>query len=70
MKTDNISHDDYVWYHNDDNTCVAYTEDESIIDDYSSVHVGTHEEQLREVKRAIDNGGVHPHCPLLYLFTE
>lgn len=73
---DDISHDDDMWYYKGSSTCVAYGGDFSKkCPKYESYCPGgdTYGDaflQALEVKKAIDNGGEHPLCPLIYHGTD
>lgn len=72
-----ISHDDSMWYYKRSSTCVLYG-DMNYPEEckkYEGVcaggdNFGSSKNQAFEVKKAIENGGEHPKCPLIYLGTD
>lgn len=76
-KINNISHDYSMWYYNGESTCVGYGDFsdkchsyENICSGDENMIYGTPFEQATNVKIAINNGGVHPDCPLVYQGTD
>ena len=72
-KIDKISHDDSMWYHAGNSTCVQYGDyqercpkSEGVCAGKDGRTYGSREEQVLAVKVALDAGGVHPECPLIY----
>ena len=71
-----ISHDEDVWYYRGNSTCVAYggdfSEECSRYENYCAGEdrYGDAFLQAMEVKKAIDSGGEHPLCPLIYPGTN
>ena len=68
----NISHDDHMWYYKSASTCVGFSGDFSKncyrYQNYCAGgdRYGDETLQAKSVKDAIDNGGEHPMCPLIY----
>lgn len=68
-----ITHDESVWYYQNNNTCVFYSENRNDLCPRHSRYcssgkstAGSAEEQVKAIKEAINNGGEHPQCPLIY----
>jgi hypothetical protein len=66
-----MSHDEGVWYHQRRSTCVAYGDwaDECPRHEAwcsGGKVFGDAASQVAEIKRALENGGTHPECPLIY----
>ncbi|MDB4769421.1 hypothetical protein OAG24_00500 [bacterium] len=77
----NISHDDSMWYYRGYSTCVLFKDYKNPIvswecpeyEGYCSGLKGSYgslEQQARAIKDSINNGGEHPHCPLIYSGAE
>lgn len=72
-----ITHDESVWYFKDRNTCVFYSEyEETKCPSHSRYCSGNLEKagnpnfQIKALRDAINNGGEHPLCPLIYPSTN
>nr|QBK86300.1 MAG: hypothetical protein LCMAC102_00950 [Marseillevirus LCMAC102] len=71
-----LSHDDTTWYYQKISTCVAYNENFSgRCQKHESFCAGGEFfgdvlTQAKAVKLAIDKGGEHPSCPLIYPGTD
>ena len=71
-----ITHDDSMWYFNDIPTCVGYSGDFEKVchqhEHYCSGRkvFGNALSQAINVKKAVNNGGEHPDCPLIYQGTD
>jgi len=67
-----MTHDDSMWYYQSRSTCVAYGGDFSgkcrRHENYCAGgdRYGDAEAQAQAVKEALDKGGEHPMCPLIY----
>lgn len=66
-----VTHDDSMWYYQGYPTCVAYgsfSNECSKHEHYCSGGntYGDSISQASAVKKAVDSGGEHPHCPLVY----
>ena len=72
----NITHDNSIWYYKRKSTCVAYSEDDLGKCDKSEHYCsgdhtyGSRDLQVKNIKKAIDNGGEHPKCPLIYIGAD
>lgn len=71
-KIEDIEHDDSVWYYKNRPTCVAYSgsffEKCLPYEHYcpGGNTFGIPEKQIKALQEAIDNGGEHVDCPLIY----
>lgn len=68
---DSLSHDADVWYYNGKSTCVAFGVANASCPKHFAVcsggeNFGKLSDQLRNNIVAIQNGGEHPDCPLIY----
>jgi len=72
-KVENISHDEEMWYYAGKSTCVGYGDYKDSCPKFQGVCAGEKGktfgsalEQARAVKAALDGGGSHSQCPLIY----
>lgn len=70
-----LSHDDDTWYYKDKSTCVGYGNEEEPCKRHESVctggkYYGTAKEQAHAIVLALNNGGEHALCPLIYEGTD
>ena len=71
-KIQDITHDDNMWYYKGVSTCVAHSGDFSGLchryENYCSGgdRYGDDISQAKAVKEALEDGGEHPMCPLIY----
>jgi hypothetical protein len=68
---ENITHDDYAWFHNGKSTCVGYGDwNERCFRNETYCAggevFGDASTQALAIAIAIKNGGSHPSCPLIY----
>ena len=71
FNTDDVTHDDDMWYYKDVSTCVGYGKEkdkclphERVCGDENTY--GNIRKQLLEVYKSILNKGKHEACPLIY----
>lgn len=70
-----LSHSDRDWFLNNKRLCVGYVEGDKEINSFSNTNIlcnpmntvcPFNKPQSVLLKEAIDNGGEHPNCPLVY----
>lgn len=66
-----MSHDEGMWYHRRKSTCVGYGDWDDLCLKHESFCAGgktfgNSRIQVDAIKAALDNGGTHPDCPLIY----
>lgn len=71
INSKDISHDEGVWYYRNFPTCVGYGDWNDECPKYESYcaggkSFGDPKTQVKAIKQALENGGTHPECPLIY----
>jgi hypothetical protein len=75
---EDLSHDNDTWYYQGKSVCVGYGDWRDSCKRFENVCSGgerknvngSADDQAREIKKALDAGGVHPDCPLIYAGTS
>jgi len=70
-----ITHDESVWYYKRRSTCVGYGDWKDECPKHESYCAGERifgdaNAQVDAIKKALERGGVHPECPLVYAGAE